>query len=52
MDSTTAYCPSCREEYPVRENPPYAVRHVRDDEGNFTHFHPVTGEALTYVVVA
>lgn len=49
---STAYCPSCREDYVVTENPPYAVRHVRAEDGTFTHFHSVTGEPLNYVVVA
>jgi hypothetical protein len=36
------YCPTCRDVFEVKENPPYGVIHVSGTE----HYHPITRERL------
>lgn len=40
-DGPTAYCPTCRAEFPVESAPPYAVVHLSGG-----HVHPITRETL------
>jgi uncharacterized Zn finger protein (UPF0148 family) len=41
-----AYCPTCRDEYVVDENPPYAVIHTVEDPPR--HLHPETREVVEH----